>query len=81
LSAGDETAPTESASELARRLAGPVELVWWPDSGHLLLNGPEAAAIVARAVNFCQEQVAGDRWPVVCDRWLARDSRHPASDI
>jgi carboxylesterase len=57
--AGDETAPTESAAELARRLAGPVELVWWPNSGHLLLDGPEGAAIVARAVGFCCQHATG----------------------
>ena len=57
----DETAPLESADELVRRLSGPVELVWWANSGHLLFEGPERAAIVARAVDFCQEHAGGGR--------------------
>ncbi|MBA3469739.1 MAG: alpha/beta fold hydrolase [Herpetosiphonaceae bacterium] len=50
----DETAHARSAVELARRLAGPVELAWWEGVGHMLLAAEQRAAIVARAVDFCQ---------------------------
>ncbi len=50
----DETAHARSAVELARRLAGPVELAWWEGAGHMLLAAEQRDAIVARAVGFCQ---------------------------
>ena len=56
----DETAPPASASEIVAALAGSAELVWWHNSGHLLLVGPEQAAIVARAVQFCRERGVRD---------------------
>jgi carboxylesterase len=49
----DETAHARSATELARRLAGPVELAWWEGASHMLLAAEQRAAIVARAVEFC----------------------------
>ncbi|HEY1012498.1 MAG TPA: alpha/beta fold hydrolase [Herpetosiphonaceae bacterium] len=54
----DDTARPFCAVEIARRLGGPAELRWWERSGHMLLQGPESAAIVAQAVAFCEERAA-----------------------
>lgn len=54
----DTTARPFCAVEIARRLGGPAELLWWERSGHMLLQGPESAAIVARALAFCERRLA-----------------------